>query len=379
MYADVDGHIGYQLPGFIPIRPGKDDGRRPVDGATGTHDWIGYVKFDDMPRQLDPAGGLIVTANNATVDARYPYIIGTGPDPGYRAQRALDLLAAAAPGGITTEEMRVIQMDSKVLRADLVIPALGQAAPQTADGQAVLDLVRGWDGRCEVDSRGCAAYLPFELLLLRAVFDDELGPIARDYVGSTASWQALIALLKSPTSAWWDDRATPARESAAAIVSAALDRTGEALRATLGAPSRWTWGRLHRLTLAEATLGVSGIAPLEWYFNGARFPVAGAAGALNNTYYRPSLTYPDPSDPKFQPVGLDRTFSVTNGPSYRLTIDMKDPDGARIVQTTGQSGNPFDRHYGDLASDWATGGTVPLPFSAAAVQRSAASTLTLTP
>ena len=221
--------------------------------------------------------------------------------------------------------------------------------------------------------------MPFELLLLRAIFDDELGPIARDYVGSTESWQALIALLKTPASAWWDDRTTPAREGAAAIISGALDRAGDALRATLGGPSRWTWGRLHRLTLAEATLGVSGIGPLEWYFNGARFPVAGAAGALNNTYYRPSLTYPDPYDAKVQPVGMDRTFSVTNGPSYRLTIDMADLDGARIIQTTGQSGNPFDRHYGDLASDWATGGTVPLPFSTESVARSAVATLLLTP
>ena len=36
-------------------------------------------------------------------------------------------------------------------------------------------------------------------------------------------------------------------------------------------------------------------------------------------------------------------------------IDLSDLDGARIVQTTGQSGNPFDSHYGDLIDDWATG------------------------
>lgn len=58
---------------------------------------------------------------------------------------------------------------------------------------------------------------------------------------------------------------------------------------------------------------------------------------------------------------------------------MNDLDGARIIQSTGQSGNPFDRHYGDLARVWATGGTVPLPFSMEAVRRSAVSTLTLTP
>ena len=58
---------------------------------------------------------------------------------------------------------------------------------------------------------------------------------------------------------------------------------------------------------------------------------------------------------------------------------MVDPDAARIVITTGQSGNPFDRHYGDLIGTWATGGTVPLPFSAAAIGTATVSTLTLSP
>ena len=58
---------------------------------------------------------------------------------------------------------------------------------------------------------------------------------------------------------------------------------------------------------------------------------------------------------------------------------MADPDGARIVQTTGQSGNPFDSHYGDLIDEWAGGQTVPLPFTEQAVEASLAKRLTLVP
>ena len=71
-------------------------------------------------------------------------------------------------------------------------------------------------------------------------------------------------------------------------------------------------------------------------------------------------------------MGIDRVFDVTNLPSYRLTIDMRDLDGARIVITTGQSGNPFDQHYGDLIPLWANGDTLALPFSAPNVASSAA-------
>ena len=70
---------------------------------------------------------------------------------------------------------------------------------------------------------------------------------------------------------------------------------------------------------------------------------------------------------------------MTNMPSYRLTIDMSDLDGARIVITTGQAGNPFDRHYNDQIDPWRTGGTVPLPFTAEAIQAAAASTLVMRP
>jgi penicillin amidase len=129
----------------------------------------------------------------------------------------------------------------------------------------------------------------------------------------------------------------------------------------------------------EQTLGVSGIGPLEWYFDSGARPVGGVDGAIQNNYYQTSAAYPDPGDPSYVPVGLDKVFSVTNGPSYRLTVDMSNLDGARIVTTTGQSGNPFDRHYGDLIDAWAGGGTVPLPFSPDAVSKAAVTTLTLAP
>ena len=57
--------------------------------------------------------------------------------------------------------------------------------------------------------------------------------------------------------------------------------------------------------------------------------VAGAAGAVLNTYYDPRRAYQDPDDPSTRPVGIDHIFDVTVLPSYRLTIDMSDLDGAR--------------------------------------------------
>jgi penicillin amidase len=58
---------------------------------------------------------------------------------------------------------------------------------------------------------------------------------------------------------------------------------------------------------------------------------------------------------------------------------MGDIDGARIVITTGQSGNPFDPHYGDQIEPWRDGQSLALPFTRAAIESATVSTLTLTP
>ncbi len=379
VYADADGHIGYVLPGRIPIRANGARGGRPADGASGEAEWTGLIPFEELPWQLDPTSGMIVTANNAAVDGGYRHFIADEWDRGDRARRAGDLLAAMDSAGITVEEMQRIQTDGTLLRPARIIPALQAVSPATADGRLVQQMIREWQGRATVDNTGCAAYLVFELTALRRVFDDELGDLARDYVGGDSSIERFTELLGTPDDAWWDDTRTPEREDGPTILAAALDETGAELRATLGEPTAWTWGRLHRAVFRDPTLGESGVAPIEFLLNHGPVPVNGAAGAVDNSHYDLSRVYPDPTNPEYAPVGIERAFEVTVLPSYRLTIDMTRPDEARIIQTTGQSGHPFDRHYGDLIDDWQRGDTVPLPFTSAAIERAATDVLTLRP
>ena len=92
------------------------------------------------------------------------------------------------------------------------------------------------------------------------------------------------------------------------------------------------------------------------------------------------MGYADPYDSTVTAAtDLRSLFEMTNMPSYRLDIDMGNLDGARIIITTGQSGNPTDPHYGDLIDGWRLGRQVPLPFSSAAQLSATVTTLTLTP
>jgi penicillin amidase len=381
VYADADGHIGYQMPGVIPIRSdATDHGARPVSGDDGSGEWTGRIPYDDMPSAYDPEDGWIVTANNAPTDESYRYFIGAEFDPGYRAERIIDLINDYGQDGLSVPEMSAIQTDTAPLRARGIVEAIADAQPATRDGALIAERIADWDGSCVVDSMGCAAYMAWEYGVLRSLFDDELGPLAREYVGSTSSWVALENALADPADPWWDDTTTPeVTETADQVVANSMDDAAAELRAAFGDPGGWIWGRMHTATFREATLGSSGIGPLEWYFNAGPTAVDGADGAVDASYYRLRRGYPDPEDPDFQPLGMDGLFTVTNLPSYRLVMDMSDLDGARIVITTGQSGLPFDRHYTDQIGPWINGTTLALPFTAAAVEAATVATLTLEP
>ena len=73
IYADVDGNIGYQTPGKLPIR-GEGDGSMPQPGWSSAFDWKGYIPFKDLPVAYNPDEGYIVTANNAIVEEGLPVL-----------------------------------------------------------------------------------------------------------------------------------------------------------------------------------------------------------------------------------------------------------------------------------------------------------------
>jgi penicillin amidase len=109
VYADVDGNIGYQTPGNIPIRR-NGDGSLPVPGWTDEYEWLGYIPFEELPTTFNPPEGYIVTANNAVV-RDYPYLISLVWAYGYRAQRIVDLIESA-PGPIDVAYIQQMQGDN---------------------------------------------------------------------------------------------------------------------------------------------------------------------------------------------------------------------------------------------------------------------------
>jgi penicillin amidase len=108
VYADVDGHIGYQATGFVPIRA-SGDGSLPVPGDTDAYEWTGFIAYDEMPRAFDPPSGILATANGRITPDGYPHSISFEWDSPYRTERIYKLLSK--PKKYTPADMLEIQTD----------------------------------------------------------------------------------------------------------------------------------------------------------------------------------------------------------------------------------------------------------------------------
>ncbi len=363
VYADTKGHIGYQATGLVPIRKRGNDGRTPAAGWLPDTGWTGrFVPYDALPHVLDPESGIIATANQAVIDPRrYPPFLTDDWDQGYRSTRINELLAADDELGV--EEMGSIQLDDWSAIGEALTPYLLRVElPKGyySDGQRLL---RSWNYRQGADSPAAAYFNVVWRRLLERTFADEL-PAALEPDGGDRWFSVVSSILPRAANHWWDDVESEGTvERRDDILRAAMIAARDELTARQSpSAEEWSWGRLHQLDLRSATLGESGIAPVEWLFNRGPWRVGGGGSLVNAT-------------------GWDARegYDVETAPSMRMVVPMDDLDQARWINLTGASGHAFNAHYTDQTDRWARGETLPWVFSEKAVDQAGEDVLVLTP
>ncbi len=380
VFADTNGHIGYQAPGQIPVRraaiPKSPPGYWPAPGWDSTYDWTGFVDFQDLPWALDPPDGVIVAANQEVTTSRSPFLT-TEWDPGWRSTRIaarLDELDKATPA-----DMASVQMDDTDLFAQTLVPALLGVPLQAPEGEPeqqdlldfteeARDLLRSWDlttPAADSDASAAAAfYNAVWRNLCELLFDDELPADMKADGG--ARWRSAVQnLLADPESEWWDNKLTPnVTEGRDEILRQALVQARLELTKELGKdPQQWDWGKLHRITLQHKVLGGDSVpGPVRWLFNEGPYDMPGGSAIVNANGWDASQGY-----------------EVNWAPSMRMVVDLSDLDGSTWINQTGVSGHATDDHYGDQISDWVAGRQRPWPFTAQAVDGTDPEVLTLRP
>ena len=365
IYADVDGNIGYQMPGKVPIRA-NGDGTLPAPGWTDDYEWTGFIPFDELPMVLNPDTGWIVTANNAVVDGSYPYLIAEDWAYGYRAKRIVDLLTSNL--GIGTEGFATLQFDSHDLNAEHILPFLENALVvvpgidlDQQDTDAINHLFR-WDLQNFAGSTGAAIWNATWRNLLDLTFR---GDVHEDYMpdGNGRWFEVIRQLLDRPDDPFWDDPSTTPIEDRDTILvlafHAAVDELTEIISDDVDA---WSWGDIHTMTFINQTLGDSGIGIIEDRFNRGPFPASGSDGVVNA-------------------VGWSTVegYEVDWLPSMRMVVDLADLTRSTSIHTTGQSGHVDHPHYDDMIPLWLAGETLPMLWDRSDIVDDTESRLLLVP
>ncbi len=337
VYADVDGNIGYQATGLIPIRANGDNSV-PVPGDDDAHEWTGYVPYDQLPSVYNPASGILATANGRVTPDGYPYELSLEWMSPYRTQRIYKLLKE--PKKFTPADLLAIQTDvvSPFDRfcAERFVYAVDHAENASARAKTAAELMRNWDGTMSIDSAAAtiAAFSRDKLqeLLLKPRLGDEWKEY-KWFMGSV--WLENVLTHQPP--AWLPQGYSSYDELLAAAVDSAVNDAS-----ATGSLALWKWGRVHRVDITHPF----------W----SHFPILKNSAGTGSQPLAGDTETIDQVAPHF-------------GPSERLTVDFSDLDATTLNIVNGQSGDIFDPHYNDQWDPYYHGRTATLPFSQEAVQQ----------
>ncbi len=368
--ADRHGDIAYILAGGIPIRP-QGHGQGPFPGWDGQYDWTGYLPDEEKPWRLNPPEGFMATANNRLAVEEFARYLSADYLPPYRAQRIAQVLADKAK--VSKEDCRTLQGDYQSLQAKEVLQALSRIKVHAPDAKDLLNRLRAWDCDLGPQSMGAAIYEVLFFRLMKNTFQDELGDTADYFFGQGLSMLnplssyaghsrlMLTHLLSKPDSAWFDDIATPEKETLSTILEKSLSETDRFLRQTLGSdPAAWRWGRLHRIEFRHP---LGQVKPLDKIFNLGPYEAGGDLSTVWQSTAAPGMDF------------NYKGWTVSN----RHIYDLADWDNSLGMIVPGQSGMWGSPHYSDQMVLWLTVGHHPLYFSQARVENEAKQRLILSP
>jgi penicillin amidase len=353
LLTDGSGRMAHLATGLLPRRPAGHPASVPAAVPAGgvpaaePYHHAGpnqpggepeYLTGPERPRQLDPAAGFLVSANDAALPEHH-FRIGYDPDPGHRARRLRQLLAGT-PG--TGPAMREMQHD---LAAglyqdyrDLAVPAL------RGQNESLADLLAGWDGTAAAGSRAFGVLVRLRQILAQQVLTPYLAACRTHDPAYQYPYQMLdrplLAILRRHDPALLPRAGEPG--GWAAFMAGCAEQAAELAAAT---------GRRARLR--------SWLIP-PWAQRGRRLP---RWGRVNTCGLRHPLEALAPWSaallgvaPRPQPGALHvvRTCVPGFGSAGRAVL-APGPGGLAAVDLPGgQSGHPLSPHFADRHEEWSS-------------------------
>jgi penicillin amidase len=324
--GDICQVMAVHLPIRAPTLP-SDLVRRAEDPAAA---WHGEADALALPWALNPAGGLLASANNRPTQTTVP--VGYFFQPPERVERIYELLRAKEQ--LSVHDLAALQSDTLSLSSLALKNALVAVIRDAKVVDPLSDRLRAldaWDGRYEADQ---AAPVAFETLLYQLAKRLYTSP-GRDGPGVAGDWDYLVHYMPQ------DLAARPEVERKAMIAAALEDAAAESARYR-------NWGDMHRLRVGYALQSVPVLG--RWFVledvavSGSRNTILKTAhGLVNERHY------------------------TTYGSQARQLCDLSDPDLNWFVLLGGQDGWLGSANFADQVELWGQGRAIQVPLTHAAV------------
>lgn len=320
LFATSTGDIALRVSGKIPLRNGTD-GRLVQDGSRSQFGWIGAIPDEDNPLVINPPQGFIASANQQSTDDHfaYPYY---GIFEDWRGRYLNQQLRSR--DSLTVEDMMALQSDNTSLFAAEAMPVyitLIDSAKLNRQQHAALSSLGNWNRRYEA-----LESMPLLFELWHAQVDsmtwDEFYAIRDSLpVEIPEEWVLLDLMQSHPQMAWFDQKKTTTVETAKDIVTLAFQRAF-ARFTQLSNEGKGSWSA-YKSTDIMHLARIPAFSAMDLELGGNRF-------ALN-------------------------AITSTNGPSWRMIVELGPEVRAFGIYPGGQSGNPGSSYYRHFLPIWQKG------------------------
>ena len=324
LIGDADGRLGWTIAGRVPDRRGRT-GRRSVLSTDPDARWAGWIDPADAPRVLDPADGLLWTANARVVGGDDLAALGiAGWAHGARAGQIRDALRAHA-GRFSERDLFAIQLDDRAVYFErwhgLLLDVLdADALLQRPDRAALRARVESWGGRASADSPGYGVVRAFHNGLRERLSASLLARTRDAGRGSDVANSAVWTLATERPSAFLPAGETSWRDVLLDAADAAADQPD-------------VWGQETRADIAH--------------------PLADALPVVGDWLRMPA-------DPLSGDGFVPRVVRSDFGASERMVVSPGHEDRGILHMPGGQAGHPMSPYWGAGHDAWVEGR--PLPF-----------------
>ena len=364
VYADVDGNIGYQATGKIPIRA-AGDGSLPENGSDDAHEWIGYIPFDKLPSIFNLPTGIIATANSRITPDGFRYSLSTEWEAPWRSARIYRVLESGKK--FSAADMLALETDiySELDRffGERLVYAVDHAKNPSIRAKAAAEILRQWDGRMIENSPAPTIAVEARQELTRLLLEPKLGAAPKDpkELETTLSWKSYRWMMSSvwlenvvqhQPKRWLPETYANYDDLLTAAVEAAIDSNPAHGSDAPQDLNSWKWGNFHPVEIQHPVYG--------------RIPVL-------RRWTGPGL------QPQSGSEYTVKAVSRSHGPSERMTVDLANLDQSTLNLVTGEAGNLLSPYYLDQWNAWYEGFTFAWPFSGPAVDKARAHELVLEP